>query len=417
MPKICPHCGASLPEETAFCPHCAQSINQRQELKAPRPVLGKVLRIAIPLLVICAIVLAVALWPRPQTYDSQQTGQVLYQDGDRTYQLVLNQSDDRQELMPEKIQAAESGGEYRIYIRLYVNDPETGADLGDEFLAKMEDVSAEVIQDPDTRMSCTKPAPNDNAPEAAMVSFLSFYGMEKPGEMVWTIKMKNGDTILMRHVENVYLIAIHDYYPEDAPMGTVEEVQALMDQISADDSIDPKDRVYLHLPPVTYDGRLVMDKRPINLMGSTDEAENRTTFTAPVELVTEENWMTYFDGIDFVGDGTGVGVSGAGRLHITNCRITGWETGVLAGSHAWVNLDDCLVEGNQVGLHINSTDAMISDQFFSNNGFVDNGTAVLLEQLPSDLEQGFPGTRFQGNGTDIDNRCGQKIDTSNAVFK
>ena len=33
--KVCPHCGAALPEEAAFCPYCAQTVNRRSHLKAP----------------------------------------------------------------------------------------------------------------------------------------------------------------------------------------------------------------------------------------------------------------------------------------------------------------------------------------------------------------------------------------------
>ena len=36
MAKICPHCGASLPEEAAFCPNCAGSLNQRAAKNPPR---------------------------------------------------------------------------------------------------------------------------------------------------------------------------------------------------------------------------------------------------------------------------------------------------------------------------------------------------------------------------------------------
>ena len=30
MEQICPHCGASLPEEASFCPHCARDIHSRK---------------------------------------------------------------------------------------------------------------------------------------------------------------------------------------------------------------------------------------------------------------------------------------------------------------------------------------------------------------------------------------------------
>lgn len=146
MNRNCPYCGAPLPEETAFCPNCAQSVNERTQLKPPRPILGKFLRIGIPLLVLCAAALSIFLYTRPRTYDSGDTGQVIYSDRDGSYQLLLNQAQDRYKLMPGKEQAAELDGEYRTSIQLYINRAEDGSDATEEFMAKVEDVTAEVVQ-------------------------------------------------------------------------------------------------------------------------------------------------------------------------------------------------------------------------------------------------------------------------------
>jgi len=159
-----------------------------------------------------------------------------------------------------------------------------------------------------------------------------------------------------------------------------------------------------------------MDKRSINLVGSADEAGNRTTFTDTVRVAAREDWMTYINDIDLVGGGRELGVSGSARLHLTGCTISGWQTGVLAYSQGCVNLDECRVENNTVGFHFNSPSGLISDNIFENDQFLNNGTAVLLEQVPTKKALSFPGSRFEGNGADIDNRCQQKIDTSETVF-
>ena len=48
---------------------------------------------------------------------------------------------------------------------------------------------------------------------------------------------------------------------------------------------------------------------------------------------------------------------------------------------------------------------------------VDNGTAVRLERVPTDLTLNFQDSLFSGNGTDIDNLCRQPIDITQAVFE
>ena len=48
---------------------------------------------------------------------------------------------------------------------------------------------------------------------------------------------------------------------------------------------------------------------------------------------------------------------------------------------------------------------------------MENDTAVLLEDVPSDEPLNFQGCRFTDNGVDIDNRCGQPVEISQAIFE
>ena len=70
-----------------------------------------------------------------------------------------------------------------------------------------------------------------------------------------------------------------------------------------------------------------------------------------------------------------------------------------------------------VGLHFNSKEGSANHSLYNDNTFRDNGTAVVLEQVPTDLALNFIGSVFEGNGTDIDNRCGQPLDLSRAEFR
>ncbi len=153
--------------------------------------------------------------------------------------------------------------------------------------------------------------------------------------------------------------------------------------------------------------------RAINLLGS---QEGRTVFTGNTQVTIDGGLICYFDHLDFRGDGSSIGLSASARVHLTNCTISGWKTGVLAYGRTWINCMNCRFEDNKVGLHFNATDDAVSHTIYSDNEFTNNGTAVLLESVPTDVSLKFPGSVFSGNGTDIDNRCAQDLDISQAVF-
>lgn len=68
--KICPHCGAQLPDMASFCPHCAQSVTQRREFRPPRRLPRRVLRGALLVLVLGTLALSAYLYTRPKVYDN-----------------------------------------------------------------------------------------------------------------------------------------------------------------------------------------------------------------------------------------------------------------------------------------------------------------------------------------------------------
>lgn len=71
-----------------------------------------------------------------------------------------------------------------------------------------------------------------------------------------------------------------------------------------------------------------------------------------------------------------------------------------------------------MGICFDAVDApLVSDDFYTNDVFQNNETAVLLERVSGDTSLKFYGSRFTGNGTDIDNRCGQALDLSDAIFE
>ena len=103
------------------------------------------------------------------------------------------------------------------------------------------------------------------------------------------------------------------------------------------------------------------------------------------------------------------------RLHPTNSTLSSWKTGVLAYGYTWVNAMYCHFENNEIGFHFNAVGVSVSHTLYTGNQFVNNSTAVLLESVPIDVSMKFGECVFSGNGTDIDNRCNQAVDISEAT--
>ena len=422
--RTCPYCGAELPEEASFCPFCARSVNQRQNVSPPSVRWRKALRRAFPVLILL-LVLGLAgtaqyLSTRPRVYDDNGTGEVIYTDEDGTYQILLGWLDTPYEPAPVITQIAERDADCTFPICLFIHHQDTGINAGEIFLQKVASVTAEfdTPDDPTAYISYGAPAYDDYAPDAALTSFTHFLGRENSARGTWTITMENGDVILLHQTLNVDLIETVNIYPEDAPMDTIEDLQALVD--SMEDRVGYSDVVNLHLPAVTYEGDLSITGRPVNLYGNT-EGEGRTVFTGTVQVNPEgNNNIVYLYDIDFVGDGDGVGISSARRTWPIGCRFTGWRTAILCHGTGRVSggicLSGCQFTQNQTAVHYNSNGTGFFNTIWSNCAFLNNETGLLFEGESTEVTLGLPGCRFEGNGTDIDNRSGQPLDISQASF-
>lgn len=415
--KTCPHCGAQLPKEAAFCPHCAQSLNRRNKIHPPRYLSGRILRGVLLILTAAVLVLVLALWlhNRPKTYESD-TGETVYSG----YCLCLSKEEPPVPV-PQNGYHAMLDYPYRYPVRLYVSDPDSGELLTDAFMENVASIAAEInCSDIYMSITCTEPQQhNEYYPNAAAVTFIDF-SIVAPGEhsaeLLWTITMKNGDVIRLYQAQLHSSISVYQYTASDTSMDTIEELQALVDRASAE--IGEYDQMKIYLPAVVYEGGLTLD-RSVFLYGSIGPDGQRTTFTGPT-TVSQARGVPEFTDICFQGGGQGVGIlaSGTVRLHLTGCRVSGWETGFLAVESAWINADTTVFENNEVGMCFDARDTpMVSDDFYVDDVFQNNGTAILLKSIPSDTSLKFDGTRFSGNGTDIDNRSGQSIDISQAIFE
>lgn len=416
--KPCPHCGASLHKEASFCPYCARTVNERKEVQPPRHMPWRALYSALIVFATVATVLLLVFWfhSRPRTYESD-TGELDY----GGYRLLLTQG--------RGVEPVPSAGfhvmvdrSYRNPSPLYAVSLDEGTMVPDAFMEEVASVTASVSS-PDIAMNvtCTEPqAQSEYYPDAAVMSIIDF-GMKGPGnctaEFLYTITMKNGDVIRMWQTYTFESISIYTYTAQDVPMNTIEELQALVDRACGE--IGEYDQLHLYLPAVTYTGGLEIGDRLVRLYGSLGPDGQRTAFTGTTRVSSPQG-VSEFQDIAFLGSGEDVGilVSGTTRFQLTNCRISGWATGLQAVDSAWIDADGTIFADNHVGLCFNSADTpMVSDNFYTGNTFQNNGTAVLLEHVGSDVPLNFPDTLFTGNGTDIDNRCGQPLELEGAVFK
>lgn len=415
--QICPLCGANLPENAAFCPHCAQCTHPRKEVAAPSPLRNKLLLGLLALVVVIAA--GVGIWYANRPYVPQEfdgVGEVYYETGGKTYQLLVAWPADRCQAAPDIYQHGREDDLTRWPSRFYVNDAANGADGWRSFEPLVEAVTVEVVQDEAAAhtLTASEPSHDENYPDVAGTSYLEFDGLCGEPQVVWVIQMKNGDVIRVRQNIHVTLIHTYTYDWHDYSMDTVEELQALLERAVTE--VKPEDELIFNLPPVTYEGTLTLPTT-CTLRGCSD-GSGRTVFAGSVMATPKQGyWLNYLFDIDFVGNGTNVGLSASINTMAIGCTFTGYKTGILSYGSAWTAPIGCTFTENEVGFHFNSTDGGVTRALFDNNVFTGNSTAVLLENVPTDGTLYFDGSVFSGNGTDIDNRCGYDVDISKAVFE
>ncbi len=177
--------------------------------------------------------------------------------------------------------------------------------------------------------------------------------------------------------------------------------------------------VNIQLPAITYTEPVILRGRAFNLTG-TQSGGQRTTFTAGIQIAPTDgarDLISYFDNIDFIGEGTGVGIPVPTACGPPTAGLKAGKPPFFSYGDAWVNAMGCQFENNETGLHYNTNEPSPSDYSFTGNHFKGNTTAILLERVGIDLTLDLGGCIFlRDNETDIDNRCGQPLDLSGPPF-
>ena len=235
---------------------------------------------------------------------------------------------------------------------------------------------------------------------------------EGEGDIIWTIYLKNGDTLRLHHTVKIMRIPVVTLTENDYPMATIDDLNALLDTLAHE--ADRKSVYILQLPAVTYEGGLTMKNFCCDLIGS----ESGTTFTGTVTIATRGIHPSNITNVRFVGDGTGIGLSASEGAFLHRCTFENWEIGAYGGLGSWVNATGCTFRGNGVGLWLdNRGDAMCSGSYYGDSVYEDNGTAVRIAAMPGTETLDFNNCVFRGNGVNVENAAGElKKKGGNAAF-
>lgn len=230
-------------------------------------------------------------------------------------------------------------------------------------------------------------------------------------EVVWTLRMKSGDVLTLTQTIELLPQEVRTYSTADTPLDTAEQLQALLDDITG--ACDADTSVTVYLPEVTYDA-------PITVGCAVELVGSGTTFTAPITVAPLKNTdltcaFVRFRQINFTGDGSGTGITAAAPTYLENCRVTGWDVGALAVNGGWVYLHGGYIGGNGVGARYDSAYSNSYTYTIRRIDFLNNTTALELLCLPPNSYAALDDCRFRGNGTDVYNPGGYRIEVNNGT--
>ena len=412
MSKQCRNCGAQLPEEASFCPHCAQSQTEKEEVTPPRLWRKKTI-----IAVFCVLVLAFAAFScvfanRPKTYEGGAN--VVYTDKDGAYEIIAAfHPDDIQYNRPVGTKtvslSTDELSNMTVMIGVYHNGEIADTE---EFFTKVESCTLEASPNENGALALSEPTYNTNFLPAARESDITYSGLSGINDLFWTLVMKNGDTIRLKQTFEVIPLVHQVYTPEDTPLDTMEDINALLARIN--DEVPEDTTVDIYLPPVTYTGTLTMVSRAVNLYGST--SGGRTVFTDTLSVNTDSPSNVMLFELDFVGDG-GTGLSATASVYMGGCSFTGWDVGAVALDGGMIGVDCCTFINNGIGFKYNTVAYHSFNSVFPGCTIQDNDIGVQFARLQGTITIDFVDSVFSGNRIDIDNPAQYPIDTTNAIFE
>lgn len=413
MSKKCIKCGAELPEGASFCPHCAQSQIDKAEVKSPRLWRKRALLAFLGVVLLAMAVLAFVLSHRPMTYEGGAS--VVYTDKDGEYEILVNSiASDLANRIPEEQRtislSVDEASCLPVLLGIFQNgelaDPEN-------FFAKVESCRLEAFSNENGALQISEPIYSTDFFPAARECDVVFTGASGTNELVWTLQMKNGDTIRLKQILEVIPLVHQAFTPQDAPLDTMEDLKALLDRINTEVPADTI--VDIYLPPVTYTGDLMMVSRAVNFYGCSD-GSGRTTFTGTLTLRTDNPSNVTLCDLDFVGNG-GTGLSSTASAMIFGCSFSGWDIGAAVQDGGMIGVENCVFRNNGIGFRYDTANYSFFMSGFPDCTFENNGIGVQFARLPGTMPLDFAFTVFTGNEIDMDNPIEYPVDLSKAIFE
>lgn len=409
--KKCPHCGAPLAQDASFCPHCTATLAQRRVIALPRAGHRRS-RWLLLAAVIAAAAAAVVLWlsrpggtPPEDTADKKDAVQAAadpylaacqtyYTGADgREYHVftaVTPSIEGRTDPVGYRSELIPAGGTVDFPATVMVEDAVTQDYAAEDFAALLDSWDVSVT-----------------APEGVSRVKLWDAEEETPESPALLYRRLRADPTCT-HNEVVWTLRIT---PEDAPLETAQELQALLDRLA--EEYDADTSITVELPDVTYDA-------PVSVGCAVTLKGSGTAFAAPVTvtpLSDTERCHAYvrFSEASFEGDGSGTGVTARAPTYLENCRVTGWDVGALAVNGGWVYLHGGYIGGNGVGARYDSAYSNSYTYTIRRIDFLNNTTALELLCLPPNSYAALDDCRFRGNGTDVYNPGGYRIEVNNGT--
>ncbi|MGO5114438.1 right-handed parallel beta-helix repeat-containing protein [Candidatus Avoscillospira sp. LCP25S3_F1] len=403
MDRSCPHCGKPLPDGASFCPYCAHGLNRRQPLEPPRYVGGQLRRAArvLGLLILgAALLLGLSNALGPKMYTGQ--GGLTYTDRDGVYELVLGDNGDRFAPVAEYRVWTPLDEEHARFTNLFINEAMTGGDVTELFIqTKVSSWHVEVVPDTPMDHGVTCGEPQLVAVSGMGTAFQCnprWTGRSPDVTIRWTLNLKNGDTLCLDQRQIVEPLELRRYTAEDLPMDTMQQLQTSIDRLA--EELPPDVTPELCLPPVEYEGTLILSGLPVRLYGSEVDGQ-RTTIRGGIRVTGRGYNATRLCDIAFAGPG--IGLWAAAPLKVSGCSFRGYETAVTCRGSDWIELYDCLLTENDVGL---SLAPEMGNNMVERCRFTNNGTGVLLSGETSKALVQVINCVLEQNGVNLDNRGG-----------
>jgi len=433
----CPFCGAQLPAGAPFCPACHQSLVEKATIPIPRPWRRKTGLLALFFLLFLltgAVLLRSDPEPQPQTevpaaepvaqpveaapLPEAPAPQILaaetkltYDTGTDTYELFLSSSSG--EYANEGTYVTTLNPGQGCFTPLLLVVQKDGHDARAEFTELLERAEVRVVCVSGEAMTCGQPAYDAEKPLGTLTVRVHMPENSEESQIFWTLTMKNGDQLYFRQTFVKQTRPLYIYRCEEVPMDTDEALDALLAQILEE---TPEDAyIQIHLPAAVYRTHHVFKHRSYELLGCIDK-DLQTEFRNTVTFESDHTVQHNLQNLQILGSGRGCGVESDQYLYLHGCTVQDWETGLSIFEKGSVCLERTTVRNNGVGLLWDSPNHSFLKQDNPSNLFLDNGVAIHIRQIPGNTPLTFPGTRFAGNGTHIQNDIAYPLDLTGASF-